>query len=64
MHINKSMLGVVRSMPCNKCHYMKVAFEPPSFRFGDAIADVANSLLGALNETVPLLQSKCKSSVE
>ncbi|EMI5621733.1 UvrD-helicase domain-containing protein, partial [Acinetobacter baumannii] len=26
-----------------------------SFRFGEAIADVANALLGGLNETVPLL---------
>ncbi|MBJ9721744.1 AAA family ATPase [Acinetobacter calcoaceticus] len=35
-----------------------------SFRFGEAIADVANSLLGALNETVPLLGNpNQKSSV-
>ena len=35
-----------------------------SFRFGDAIADVANRLLGALNETVPLMGNRdLKSSV-
>ena len=35
-----------------------------SFRFGDAIADVANHLLGALDETVPLLGNpEMKSSV-
>ncbi|EMD0747425.1 UvrD-helicase domain-containing protein [Acinetobacter baumannii] len=35
-----------------------------SFRFGEAIADVANALLGGLNETVPLLGNpNQKSSV-
>ena len=62
MPISKSMLGVVgqrhAAMPLHESRLTT------SFRFGDAIADVANSLLGALNETVPLLGNpNVKSSV-
>jgi hypothetical protein len=53
--------GAVNAMQQMPLHESRLT---TSFRFGDAIADVANSLLGALNETVPLLGNpNVKSSV-